>query len=812
MRYQKLIQPSLVFIAQSKGNLIGLNSLEKRIGKSVDSITHFKNFFQRNEQNFSNKNEIMENQRSIYKYNNLYLINLIYYRQKLIMILINKPHLLFQKISYKKFCMRSFENEEVRLNLILRNQCKKDQAIQIYDNPLKQGQMKQEKYKKNQSKIIFLRSCSKKSRKYNQPIQVNYPSLQIYPNGAHVIYLQRMTRVYEKIHIIINLFIQYYDKKMNQELQNTINDQLSQGDEYFDNGNYQIAISEYIKIMQQHEEKYSSFCERGIYFDELGMDQSDNHNFISQYKIITLSNLAQYLRGKNSFGQLGMACYYLTKTQNAIQHFTQIIQRCPQFKFCYYDRGNAYVLLQQYEQATQDYSNAIKLDKYYAAAYINRGLTLTYLGRAEEALIDYNRAIKINTQDAIAYNNRGNYYFESQKGLLLQEIGARDRALNDFNKAIQIDPQYADALNNRGVLLNCLGRQENALIDYNNSILINPQSALAYNNRGFLLEKLGRTEEALNDYTNAIKITQQDADAYNNRGNLLKKLGKYEEALFDFNLAIEINPKYADAYSNRQLGNLLKDLGRQEEALIDYIQALENNPLHTQSISLLPKDQDDFNFSLGNAFFKLKKFNKALEAYQKLTPSSQLFFSCMDKKALSFLELKQYDKCEKILEQIRSKESQLQIYNRLGNIYSDMNLFSKAINMYNRAINHDNKYFHAYNNKGLTLMKTQQIEQALSNFNKAIKLNKKFSEAYNNKGIGLQKLKKFNEAIKNYNRAISINPNKSEYYNNKANVLGGLRQYEDAIGLYCKAIKLNPDDDVAKQNQNKLILRLQKQN
>ena len=29
-----------------------------------------------------------------------------------------------------------------------------------------------------------------------------------------------------------------------------------------------------------------------------------------------------------------------------------------------------------------------------------------------------------------------------------------------------------------------------------------------------------------------------------------------------------------------------------------------------------------------------------------------------------------------------------------------MNQFKRAINMYNKAINHDNKYFYAFNNKG----------------------------------------------------------------------------------------------------------------
>ena len=36
----------------------------------------------------------------------------------------------------------------------------------------------------------------------------------------------------------------------------------------------------------------------------------------------------------------------------------------------------------------------------------------------------------------------------------------------------------------------------------------------------------------------------------------------------------------------------------------------------------------------------------------------------------------------------------------LGNIYHNMNLFDRALNMYDKAIYYDGKYYHAFNNKG----------------------------------------------------------------------------------------------------------------
>ncbi|MCK4970844.1 MAG: tetratricopeptide repeat protein, partial [Thermoplasmata archaeon] len=86
-----------------------------------------------------------------------------------------------------------------------------------------------------------------------------------------------------------------------------------------------------------------------------------------------------------------------------------------------------------------------------------------------------------------------------------------------------------------------------------------------------------------------------------------------------------------------------------------------------------------------------------------------------------------------------------------------------------------------------------QYEQAIAFYDKAIELNNNFDDAWNNKGNVLDDMGKYEDAIACYDKAIEINPNYEVAWNNKGYALGMLKRVEEAIECYDKAIEIKPN-------------------
>ena len=94
------------------------------------------------------------------------------------------------------------------------------------------------------------------------------------------------------------------------------------------------------------------------------------------------------------------------RLDEAVQRYSLLIERRPDFAEGHYKRGNAFNRLERWSEALSDYNRAVALDPGYANAFCNRGSVLECLKRPEDALASYERALSINPKDAFAYYNR----------------------------------------------------------------------------------------------------------------------------------------------------------------------------------------------------------------------------------------------------------------------------------------------------------------------------------------------------------------------------------------------------------------------
>ncbi len=250
------------------------------------------------------------------------------------------------------------------------------------------------------------------------------------------------------------------------------------------------------------------------------------------------------------------------------------------------EKAGLLLRMKQFTKAVDVYSYIINKNPQYAFAYYNRGLAKYNSGDNAGAIVDYDLAIKINPQYAFAYLSRG---------LAKNKLGDNASVIADYDLAIKINPQFASAYLSRGLAKNKLGDNAGAIADYDLAIRINPQFASAYNNRAASKYRLGDKAGAIADCDQAIKINPQHVNAHHNRGMAKYKSGDNAGAIADYDLAIKINPQFANAYNSRSLTK--SALGDRRGAISDLTKAAElhrqqgNMALYQNSMKQLKKIQ-----------------------------------------------------------------------------------------------------------------------------------------------------------------------------------------------------------------------------
>ena len=101
--------------------------------------------------------------------------------------------------------------------------------------------------------------------------------------------------------------------------------------------------------------------------------------------------------------------------QNAIVHYTRVIELNPGNVEAYYNRGKVHLKINKIPEAIQDFSEIITLDPGNAEAYYNRGSTYLNIKESSEAIQDFSKVITLDPGNAEAYYSRGTAYLLMEK-------------------------------------------------------------------------------------------------------------------------------------------------------------------------------------------------------------------------------------------------------------------------------------------------------------------------------------------------------------------------------------------------------------
>jgi tetratricopeptide (TPR) repeat protein len=518
---------------------------------------------------------------------------------------------------------------------------------------------------------------------------------------------------------------------------------------YFDEGDFDNAISNYNEAIALYRQYAVTFNNRGLAYHAKG----DYDRAIADY------DQAIALDAKNAAAYYSRGSAYRTKGDygHAFADLDQAIALDPKFAAAYYSRGLAYHAKGDYDHAIADLDQAIALDAKYADVYLSRGLAYHDKGDYDRAIADYAKVIELDSKDpsplinrSISYSHKGDYNLAiadlnnalqlcekggctlygkkiafTWRGRAFGAEGDYDHAIADFDQAIALDPKFAIAYHNRGLAYHAKGDYDHAIADYDQAIALDAKNAAAYYSRGSAYLTKGDYGHALADLDQAIALDAKNAAAYHNRGLAYHAKGDYDRAIADYDQAIALDAKNAAAYNNRGLAYRAKD--DYDHAIADYDQAIALDPKYAAA------------------------------------------------------------------------------YNNRGRAYDAKDDYDRAIADYDQAIALDPKYATAYNNRcWLRATANRDLTLALSDCDAAMRLAPDDADSIDSRGFVYLRLNRLDEAIADYDAALKLNSRiaASLYGRGIAKQKKGDQAGGDADIAAAKAINATIADEFAKYGVN----------
>mmetsp|Transcript_3737 Transcript_3737/g.4048 ORF Transcript_3737/g.4048 Transcript_3737/m.4048 type:complete len:563 (-) Transcript_3737:206-1894(-) len=493
------------------------------------------------------------------------------------------------------------------------------------------------------------------------------------------------------------------------------------------------------------------------------------------------------------------------------------IEKAQEFK----GKGNKAFQEKNYQEAIDNFTEAIKYNPHDHVFYSNRSACFASLEKYQEALTDATKCVELNPGWAKGY---------TRKGLAEYYMGSYDEAIATYNKGLELDPENVQ-------LKEGLQRAEQGQMGGGpGGAGANPFASL------FTPEKL------------AGLMTNPKVSKYFSEPDFMQKLQMIQQ-----------NPQLISSMMGdpriMEVFSLLIGVPMTGEgAPGDDTTAAESTPTTTTTTTTATpteeKKKEEPKVSSispaeeykaqGNAAYKKKEFEKAIELYDKAIEAEPKEIAYMTNKASVYIELKQYDKCIEICnEAIKlGRENHVdyikiaKAYARIGSAYTKMEKYDEAVEAFDSSLLEHHDYKVKEQQKAVIKMKKKQEEEAYINpelalehkdkgnglfkeglfpaaikeYDESLKRNPKDPKVWSNRAAAYLKLMEAPTALKDIEKSIALDANFAKAWARKGNCHFLMKEYHKAIEAFDKGLALEPSNHECAEGKNKTMMMIQQAN
>lgn len=431
-------------------------------------------------------------------------------------------------------------------------------------------------------------------------------------------------------------------------------------------------------------------------------------------------------------------------------------------------KGNKAFAEKKYEEAIDFFTQAIAIDPNNHVYYSNRSASYANLKNFQKALDDAEQVIKIKPDWAKGY---------SRKGAALYGLNNLDEASEAYKTGLKYDPQ--NALLKKGLEDVEAAKQKDPMADMFNKLL-----------SGDLLEKCAKSKCA--KYLAEPDFVQELKDIQQNPNNL--NMYMKDTRVMEFILT-QIVPEGTGVSATTTPPEGYTPAPREEPKPAKPEPKPEPEPELTEEEKekKTKRESSDAEKVLGNAAYKKKDFETALQHYAKAYELDDTNIAVLTNKAAVLFEMGNYDEtikiCEEAVEHGREVRADFKLiaraFHRIGNAYHQKKDLENAIKYYNKSL--------AEHRTPQVLEVLRKVEKEKAEAAKIAYHDVAKADEARTAGNDLFKQGKFSEAVKFYTEAIKRNEDDPRNWNNRATCYIKLMAISEAEKDADECIKRDPN-------------------
>ncbi|XP_019335375.1 tetratricopeptide repeat protein 13 isoform X2 [Alligator mississippiensis] len=262
----------------------------------------------------------------------------------------------------------------------------------------------------------------------------------------------------------------------------------------------------------------------------------------------------------------------------AVRHFSSMLQEEPELVSAIYGRGIAYGKkglhdIKNTELALFELSRVISVEPDCPEVFEQRAEILSPLGRISEALADLTKAIQLQPS-ARLYRHRGTLYFISEDYATAHE---------DFQHSLELNKNQPIAMLYKGLTFFHRGLLKEAIESFKEALKQKADFIDAYKSLGQAYRELGNFDAATESFQKALLLNQNHVQTLQLKGMMLYHHGSLDEALKNFKRCLQLEPynevcQYMKGLSHVAMGQFYEGIKAQTKVML-------NDPLPGQKAS-----------------------------------------------------------------------------------------------------------------------------------------------------------------------------------------------------------------------------------
>ncbi|XP_051218444.1 hsp70-Hsp90 organizing protein [Lolium perenne] len=497
-------------------------------------------------------------------------------------------------------------------------------------------------------------------------------------------------------------------------------------------------------------------------------------------------------------------------------------------------KGNAAFSAGRFEEAAGHFGAAIALAPDNHVLYSNRSAAYASLGRFTDALADAERTVALRPDWAKGYSRLG-----------AARLGLADAAgaVEAYEKGLALDPSNA-ALRDALAQARPRARGGDAIgkvfqgPDLWTKIAADPATRAFLDQPDFtrMLREVQRNPAALNTYLSDPRMVQ-----------VLSLLLNIRMQNQSSNEAPESAPSPSPSQSTPPPPPSPKqqpeDKPREPEP--EPVEMTDEEKERKEKKAAAQKEKE-----AGNAAYKKKDFETAIQHYTKAMELDDEDISYLTNRAAVYLEMGQYDECIKdcdvAVERGRELRADFKMISRaltrkgtaLAKLAKSSKDYDVAIETFQKALTehrnpdtlkrlndaerakkeleqqeyYDPKIADEEREKGNEFFKQQKYPEAVKHYTEALRRNPKDPKVYSNRAACYTKLGAMPEGLKDAEKCIELDPAFSKGYTRKGAIQFFMKEYDKAMETYQEGLKHDPSNQELLDGVKRCIQQINKAN